>query len=135
MLDFTIMMRSDYVSESIDEIHMENTSILNYNDENSLACVINLAYYSAKDYYDIYREMKGGYGFADMVFIPKKKVDMPALVIELKYDKDAETALDQIKSKKYTESLKSYKGEILLVGINYNRQTKKHECIIEKIKK
>ena len=135
LLDFTIMMRSDYVSERVDEIHMENTSILNYNDENSLACVINLAYYSAKDYYDIYREMPGGYGFADIVFIPKKKVDMPALVIELKYDKDAETALDQIKSKKYTESLKSYKGEILLVGINYNKQTKKHECIIEKIKK
>ena len=135
LLDFTIMMRSDYVSESIDEIHMENTSILNYNDENSLACVINLAYYSAKDYYDIYREMPGGYGFADIVFIPRKKVDMPALVIELKYDKNALTALDQIKSKKYTESLKSYKGEILLVGINYNKQTKKHECIIEKIKK
>ena len=120
LLDFTIMMRSDYVSESVDEIHMENTSILNYNDENSLACVINLAYYSAKDYYDIYREMPGGYGFADIVFIPKKKVDMPALVIELKYDKDAFTALDQIKSKKYTESLKSYKGEIFLALDSFN---------------
>ncbi len=62
-------------------------------------------------------------------------VDKTAMVVELKYDKTADSALDQIKRKKYTKVFKSYRGEILLVGINYNKETKKHECVIEKVKK
>ena len=69
------------------------------------------------------------------MFIPKKKIDKSALVVELKYDSNAVAALDQIKNKKYTNSLKSYKGDIILVGINYDKNSKKHSCIIEKIKK
>ena len=135
LLNYTLNEESEKVSEIIDEIHVGNTSILNYNDENSLSCVINLAYYSAKNYYDVYRELQSGYGFSDIIFIPKKNVFKKAIVVELKWDKDAKTAIDQIKNKKYTNALKSYKGEILLVGINYNKETKKHECVIEKIKK
>ena len=135
LLNNTLNGNSDYVSERLDEIHMDNTSILKYNDENSLACIITIAYYSARNYYDIYRELPTGYGYADIVFIPKKKIDKSALVVELKYDSNAVAALDQIKNKKYTNSLKSYKGDIILVGINYDKNSKKHSCIIEKIKK
>jgi hypothetical protein len=86
----------------------------------------------------IIRELPTGKGFADMVFIPKRNVDKPALVIELKWKKDADTALKQIRDKQYTKALEGYCGEILLVGISYDRQDKgtgenrKHKCRIEK---
>jgi hypothetical protein len=131
-LDETIDMNADYVADAIDSIHRENTSILKYNDENSLACVVSLAYYSAKAYYNIYRELPAGNGFADIVFIPKKHIDKPAIVVELKYGKSAEEAINQIKHRQYAGALADYKGNVLLVGINYDKETKKHSCIIEK---
>ena len=67
-----------------------------------------------------------------MVFKPRKNVDKPALVIELKMDKSAETAISQIKRKNYPVSVADYAGNILLVGINYDKKTKQHTCIIEK---
>ena len=96
-----------------------------------MSCVISLAYYSAMNEYTIVRELPSGKGFADIVFIPKKKSDKPALVVELKYNKTAESAIKQIKDKRYTEKLKEYEGNMLLVGINYDDK-KKHQCIIEK---
>lgn len=81
------------------------------------------------------REMPSGEGYADLVFIPRKRSDKPALVVELKYDKSAEGAIKQIKKRKYTQALSEYKGNILLIGINYNKETKAHECVIEKYKK
>ena len=120
------------VAELLDEAHSENTSILTYNDENSLSCVISLAYYNAMKEYTKIRELPTGKGFADIVYLPKKHSDKPALVIELKYDKTAQGAIAQIKEKRYTESLKEYYGNILLVAINYDKQTKKHSCVIEK---
>ena len=116
----------------IENAHQENTSILAYNDENSLACVIALAYYSAKKNYVVYRELAGGKGFADLVFLPRKNFpEKPAIVVELKWDKTAEGAIAQIKNKEYCRSLEEYEGNILLVGVNYNKQTKEHECVIE----
>lgn len=76
--------------------------------------------------------MATGLGFADLVLIPRKGVSSPAIVIELKYNKTAETAISQIKEKRYLDSLKDYEGNILLVGINYDKQTKKHDCLIER---
>lgn len=73
--------------------------MLKYNDENSLSCFISLAYYAAKKYYVVYRELAGGKGVADIVFIPRKKVRKPAMIVELKWDRTAETAIQQIKSK------------------------------------
>lgn len=108
---------------------------MNYHDENALSFVVSLAYYSArKDYIQI-RELPTGKGFADLVFLPRKHSDKPALVVELKWDKNAETAISQIKDKHYTQAIESYTGEILLVGINYDKKTKKHECLIEKYEK
>ena len=122
------------VARLFDEAHQENTSILKYNDENSLACVIALSLQlSTTDTYSVFRELPSGKGFADMVYLPKPGVEKPALLVELKYDKTAESAISQIKAKNSTQALKDYHGDIFLVGINYSKDTKAHECAIEKI--
>ncbi|MGN0485034.1 MAG: AAA family ATPase [Lachnospiraceae bacterium] len=132
LLEATWKQDADTVAQILDEAHSENTSILSYNDENSLSCVIALAYYNARKEYTQIREFPSGKGFADMVYLPKKYSDKPALVVELKYDKSAEGALAQIKEKRYPEKLEEYHGNLLLVGINYDKETKKHTCVIEK---
>ena len=139
LLNATISGDEDTVARIIEHVHQENTSILAYNDENSLACVISLAYYSAKKNYVIYRELVGGKGFADLVFIPRKTTQDPAIVVELKRNQTADAAIDQIKRKEYVQSLKDYRGEVLLVGINYESKDsdgenyKKHFCKIERM--
>ena len=135
LLKATLNCDEEKAAELIDKAHSDNTSILKYNDENSLSCVISLAYYSARKTYTIERELPAGKGFADLVFRPRKNNSNPAIIVELKYDKSAEGALEQIKNKKYADCLKDYSGEILLVGINYDKESKKHSCKIEKIVK
>lgn len=120
------------VASIIDVAHDENTSILSYNDENSLSCVISIAYIYAKNDYIVHRELPSGKGFADLVFIPRKHVNLPAMVVELKYDKDAYAAIEQIRRKEYQGKVLEYTSNLLLVGINYNKDTKKHTCLIEK---
>ena len=136
LLDATLNGDAEKVAEIVEQVHDENTSILKYNDENSLSCILSLAYYSAKKSYVMYRELAGGKGFADLVFIPRKGCQTPAFIVELKWNKSAEAAIDQIRQKKYTESLKDYSGEILLVGLNYDKDAeKKHTCVIERVRK
>lgn len=104
-----------------------------YNDENVLSYTISLALYAARNFYTIRRELAGGKGFADLVFIPRKKFqEKPALVVELKWNKNASGAIAQIKNKEYFKGLEEYQGNLLLVGINYDTKTKEHECVIEK---
>ena len=122
------------VEKLIARSHEENTSILKYNDENSLACVISLAYYTARKNYIMHRELPTGKGFADIVYIPRKNVDAPVLVIELKHNQPARTAIAQIKAKNYPEKIAEYTGEIVLVGISYDDE-KGHNCEIERITK
>ncbi len=127
--------RPEQVAEGIRQAHFE-TSQLQYNDENALSYTISLALYAARNFYSIYRELAGGKGFADIVFIPRKKfADKPALVVELKWNKSAKSAIDQIREKEYCQSLKEYQGNILLVGINYDKATKVHTCMIEACEK
>jgi len=127
---------SESVASGIEKIHEENTSILEYNDENSLSCVLSLSLFSAKDYYSVIRELPTGKGFADLVFIPRKKhFDKPALLVELKWNKTAEGAIDQIKKKNYVAALDEYEGNLLLVGINYDKKEKSHTCLIESFEK
>ncbi|MBQ9203566.1 MAG: AAA family ATPase [Prevotella sp.] len=121
------------VARGIDAAHDEHTSILSYHDENSLACVLSLAYYYASNDYIIHRELATGKGFADLVLIPRKNVDSPAIVIELKYNKDADTAISQIKRRDYPAKVAQYADDLLLVGINYDKETKEHTCHIEKL--
>lgn len=123
----------DEVRMLAEKAHDENTSILSYNNENSLACVLSIAYYYAKNDYIIYRELPTGKGFADLVFIPRKNVDLPAIIVELKVDKGADAAIDQIKRRQYPDKVKDYTGRLLLVGIVYDHQAKQHDCQIEKL--
>lgn len=122
------------VSEAIEEIHSGYASIIAYNDENSLSSVLGIAYLSAMQYYfKPIRELPTGRGFADLVFLPRREYpEIPALIIELKWNHSAETAIQQIKEKKYVKALDDYNGEILLVGINYDKKSKEHQCVIEK---
>lgn len=132
LLQKTWEMDGDTVAERLDAVHMDLTSILSYNNENSLSCVISMAYYSARNDYTMIRELPTGKGFADIIFLPHKYSDKPAMIVELKWDQSAETALTQIKDKQYVNALEKYSGEILLVGINYDKESKKHQCVIEK---
>ena len=132
LLQATLRGDEDAVARGVDAAHDENTSILSYNDENSLACVLSIAYYYASNDYVIHRELATGKGFADLVLIPRKNVDSPAMVIELKYDKAVDTAIEQIKRKHYPDKVAQYTDNLLLVGITYERESKQHRCRIEK---
>ena len=132
LLASTISGNEQAVARAIDLAHDEHTSILAYNDENSLACVLSVAYIWAKNEYIIHREYATGKGYADLVMIPRRNVAKPALVIELKFNHSTDTAIDQIKQKNYPSKIADYTGDILLVGINYDKETKQHSCKIEK---
>lgn len=132
LLKATIRCQSDRVAQIIEIAHESYASVFKYNDENALSCVLTMAYFTAPAYYTVIRELPTGKGFADMVLLPRKNAgDRPAIIIELKYDKSANTAIHQIKEKRYAGVLKDYADKILLVGINYDKETKKHECQIE----
>ena len=133
LLKDTLAGNEDAVAKAIAIVHQENTSILQYNDENALAYVVSLAYQTAHQYYKFVRELPAGKGFADIVLIPYRNVDKPAIVIELKYNKSAGGAIKQIKEKQYVDALRGYTGVIILVGINYDKRTKRHECVIVKV--
>ena len=126
-------LNSEAVAKIFDEAHQDHTSILTYNNENSLANVIAISLFlSTTNTYNVVRELPTGKGYADLVYLPKPDVNKLALLIELKFDKLAQTAITQIKEKNYLLFFKDYKGEVLLVGINYSKDTKTHQCIIEK---
>ena len=121
------------VAKGVEQAHKE-ISVLQYNNENALSCTINLAFYFAREYYTIVRELPTGKGFADIVMIPRKlHIDKPAVVIELKWDKSVSGAIEQIKRNEYIDVLRDYKGNLLLAGINYSKKTKKHTCMIEQV--
>lgn len=135
LLDATLDMDGMAVAAQIEKIHNEYVSVIQYHNENSLSSVLAIAYLSAMQYYfKPIRELPTGRGFADFVFVPKPEysTSYPAMVVELKWNKDAVTALQQIKNKRYPESILNYTGDILLVGINYDKGTKEHQCVIEK---
>ena len=132
LLQATLEGDCEAVAKGIDAAHDENTSILSCNNENSLACVLSIAYYYAKNDYVMHHELPTGKRFADLVLIPRKNVDSPAIVLELKYNKDADSAISQIKRKQYPTMVAPHANDLLLVGVNYDRETKTHECHIER---
>lgn len=138
LLEATLDMDEEAVAERIEKIHMEYASAIQYNNENSLSSVLTIGYLSAMQYYfKPIRELPAGRGFADFVFIPKAEYreTYPALLVELKWNKNAKTALTQIKERKYPSALEHYTGEIFLIGINYDKKSKEHQCSIEKLKR
>ena len=131
LLYYTQRGDAEKVALALDEAHLAVSNPKNYNNEASLQAAIRLAYFTASSKYTIIQELTTGYGFADMGFIPLDKKD-PAMIIELKYDKDAETAITQIKNKNYPKVFENYLDNLLLIGVNYDTKTKIHECVIEK---
>ena len=131
LLEATWNRDEELVAKYIEEAHLD-TALLTYNNENALSYTISIAYMYARNHYTIIREMPSGKGYADMVFIPKD--DKPAMIVELKWDHEAETAIDQIREKKYPKGLEKYRDNLLLVAISYDKKTKKHSCVIEKYK-
>lgn len=133
LLEALWSMDENAVAKGIDQAHSE-ISILQYNDENSLSCTIHLAFYFAREYYTIIRELPTGKGFADICFLPRKLyADKPAVIIELKWDRDAHGAIAQIRERRYPAALKDYHGNLILAGISYDKKTKRHSCLIEKL--
>lgn len=133
LLQATWQKNEKVVAEGIEKVHMNNVSVLQYNDENSLSCVISLAYYNAINEYTLIREMPAGEGYADIVFLPRKNSDKPAMIVELKWNRSVESAIEQIKRRQYASALAEYKGNLLLVAINYDKESKKHQCKIEQM--
>ena len=138
LLDATLNMDEEAVAEGMEKIHTEYAPAISYNSENSLSGVISIAYLgSMQYYYKPVREFPTGRGFADFVYLPRSEYakDYPALLIELKWNQKAETAVGQIKSRNYPESLQQYVGDILLVGISYDKKDKRHRCKMERLEK
>jgi len=135
LLDAVMKGDEDTVAAKIGEAHERFTSVIHANDENSLACVLNNAFYTAAANYDIYNEFPTGKGFADLAFLPKRGNPNPAMLVELKYNQDAYTAIDQIKRKNYHGRLLESYGDVILVGINYdkNDRSKPYTCRIERV--
>lgn len=138
LLNDTLDMDCESVANRIEKIHSDYVSVIQYNNENSLSSVLAIAYLSAMQYYfKPVRELPTGRGFADFVYIPKPeyKKDYPAILVELKWNKKAETAMDQIKDRKYPDSILKYTGDILLAAISYDKNSKKHVCRMERYQK
>ncbi len=133
LLEDVISMNSDAVSAAIQKIHNQESSMRYYNDEQALRAVIKLAFFTYRDHYIKMEELDSGTGYADIAFLPKKYEDYPALIVELKCGKTAESALDQIKKMKYADVVENYGSDILLVGISYDKDDpeKTHHCVIE----
>ena len=135
LLQDTLEMNSEKVAQAVEKAHSAGTAPLWYNQEQALRSVVKFAYLSCVDQYQCIEELPSGTGYADLVFLPKKNSHLPALIIELKWNKNPKSALDQIRNRNYPQILQNYGGEILLVGISYNVNTKKHICAIEKYEK
>lgn len=135
LMEATLAMDEERVAQLIEKVHNANSAPVFYNDEQALRAVIQLAYISrVKDYLE-FQEFPGGKGFADILFMPKRGIDKPMLLVELKWNKTAEGAISQIKEREYMQEIENYGGRLLLVGINYDVKSKRHTCRIEKYQK
>ena len=132
LLEDTVAGNAEAVTKAIEEIRETQYAPTFYNDEQALRYVIKFAYVAAIDQYLKVEELPSGKGIADVVYLPKRKSLLPALVVALKWNKSAGGALQQIKERKYPAVLEDYGGEIVLVGINYDAVKKEHSCVIER---
>ena len=133
VLNATLDKKGDIVAAYLHNIHNSELPILKYNDENSLSCIVTLAYLSARNKYRVEREEKSGKGFVDFIFYPRCK-NLAGIIIELKADKTPKDAIAQIKEREYSEKLKKENvTAILAVGINYDTNKKEHQCVIEEL--
>ena len=135
LLEALWMKDEEAVAAGVEYIHNHKAAPNFYNNEQSLRSVVRTAFLGAIDHYIEIQELPSGKGYADLVFIPRRNSNHPLLVVELKWNNTADTAITQIKNRDYPEILKALAGEILLVGINYDAKSKEHSCIIESVTK
>ena len=120
------------------ELAHDRSANKTYNDEAALSYGIQYALYAAQKYYTTIQELDSGKGFADIAYLPSPKFpEKPALLMELKYNKDVKTAAEQVRARNYPQALEHYKGNLLIVSVNYDKDAKgddfkKHRCHIEK---
>ena len=133
LLEDTIGGNQEAVTKAIVEVRDSEYGPTFYNDEQALRYVVKFAYIAAIDQYMKVEELPSGHGIADVAYLPKKRSRLPAMVIELKWNKTSEGAIGQIKDRNNTAVLKDYGGDVILVGINYNEKTNVHTCNIERI--
>ena len=132
LLKDTLEGKNDAVARAIAEVHDSEYAPTFYNNEQSLRYVVKMAYISCVDQYAKVEELASGHGIADIVFLPKRRSTLPAMIVELKWNDTAESAVQQIKDRNYPKVLENYGGEIVLVGVNYDEIGKNHECKIER---
>ena len=132
LLKDTLDGNAEAVAKAIGDVHDSEYAPTFYNNEQSLRYVVKMAYISCVDQYAKVEELPSGHGIADIVFLPKRSSQLPAMIVELKWNKGVEGALAQIKEKNYPKILENYGGDIVLVGLNYNESTKIHKCTIER---
>ena len=135
LLKDTLEGQNDAVARAIAEVHDSEYAPTFYNNEQSLRYVVKMAYISCVDQYAKVEELASGHGLADVVFLPKRRSTLPAMIVELKWNDTPEGAIQQIRVKNYPQVLKNYGGEIILVGVNYDVTDKIHECRIERYNK
>ena len=127
------------IANIITEIHNSpNVSLLTYNREESMVfCLISGLMWQTEREYEVFRELQSGKGSADLIYVPKRNMHLPILLIEFKYGQSAEEAMNQIKEKEYFRRYidGDYPNDVLLIGINYNPKTKDHKCQIEMLDK
>ena len=133
LLEDTIAGNEEAVAKAIEETRDSEYAPTYYNDEQALRYVIKFAYIAALDQYLKVEELPSGKGIADVVYLPKRRSLLPALVVELKWNKSSEGAIRQIKEWNYPAILKDFDGEIVLVGTGYDAKTKSHSCVIERM--
>lgn len=135
LLKDTLDGKCDAVAKAIPDVHDAEYAPMYYNNEQSLRYVVKMAYISCVDQYAKVEELPSGHGIADIVFLPKFRSALPAMIVELKWNKNAEGAIRQIKEMNYPAILRNYGGRIVLVGIHYDANLKMHECVIEEDRK
>ena len=135
LLSDTLAGDEEAVAKAIQEVRDSNYAPTFYNDEQSLRYAVKMAYLSCVDQYAEIEELPSGRGIADVAFLPKRTSMLPAMVVELKWNKNKESAIRQIKEKNYPRIFEKYGGPIMLVGINYDEKSKMHSCEIERLDK
>lgn len=137
MLKATLAGDTETMAKILQYVHNTETPILTYNNEVELSAVVNLVYLAARDRYRVEREDKAGKGFVDFIFYPYRTNGI-GIILELKVDHTPEEAIQQIKEKDYILRFQGrigetsrFTGQVLAVGIGYDKKTKEHSCKVE----
>jgi len=140
LLEATIKGDEKLVTQLLEDAYDDSTNI-RYHNKASLSASIQLAYHKATDYYIKLVDIDSGKGFIDLFYLPYNSSDKkyPPIVVEMKYNKKADTGIKQIKRNKYPKTFENYYGVIILVCISYKKDKKtnhlkykRHSCIIER---